>query len=95
MDNSDVNFILGSGANTLVKNNRVFMAQNYAFAGMMCDNFNGCASTCFVSSACALAVACRLAVIWPVTVYFARCDASMREKVWRILTQPRAGVKAT
>ena len=42
MDNSDVNFITGSGANARIQDNMVFMAQNYAFGGMMCDNFNGC-----------------------------------------------------
>jgi hypothetical protein len=39
-DNSDVNFIMGCGTNTVVRNIEISMASAECFAGFMLDNFN-------------------------------------------------------
>jgi len=41
IDNTDVNFIIGSGVNARLTGNYIAMMEQYAFAGFMMDNFNG------------------------------------------------------
>jgi hypothetical protein len=48
IDNSDINLILGSGADSVVSDNVVIELQNGAFGGIMLDNFNGSSDGNFV-----------------------------------------------
>ncbi|WP_415061163.1 DUF4214 domain-containing protein [Bdellovibrio sp.] len=40
-DNSDVNLIIGHAPRAQIRNNRILNSYNFAFAGLMLDNFNG------------------------------------------------------
>jgi len=41
VDNTDINFIMGTGNKAVVQQNSVVMESGYAFGGFMLDNFDG------------------------------------------------------